>query len=181
MKRRALGRAVVALAAGGGLTAGSLALSAAPAVAATNYGPGAIYQVEISANTSPTTFASGNGNFWAWAALYPSATSTTHGTIDYQESDCIHLDALGIHVQAAAHDTGDGTWYITGGMLHLTTVKIIGGLETATITVPMPTRGSYGHTNGMNLKITKGTTPTGKTPLTVGTTFAYPSQNQIAH
>lgn len=180
MRRRALGRVVAALAAGGGLAAGALVLTA-PDAGAANYGSGALYQVEISANTSPTTFGATQGNFWIWAALHPSSpTITTHGTADYQETDCIHLDALGFPVQAAAHDTGEGSWHIATTTLYLTTVKIIGGLETATIAVPLPTKGTYGHTEGVTLTVTKGTTPTGHTPLPLTTPLTYPSENQIA-
>lgn len=190
MRIRALGRVAVALAAGGALTAGTLVLTAGDGAAATNYGPGAKYQVEISANTSPTTFtAARTGNFWVWAALYPATATPTSmtGTTDYQEIDCIHLNAVHVPAHAAAHVTGSGTWHVapnpamaTAPYLYLTTVTIIGGAETATIAVPMPTRGTYGHTHGMTLKVTAlNVTPTPNLPP-VGITITYPSQNQIA-
>lgn len=169
MGRRALGRVVTTLAAGGVLAVGGGVLGTTSAGATTNYGPGAEFQVEISANTNPLTFpATTDGNFWVWAALYPN------GTVDYQETDCIHLSAVGIPVDAAAHDTGDGHWSITTTTLYITTVKIVGGLETATVAVPLPARGEYGHTHGLTITVT------GAAPLPAGS-YSYPSQNEIAH
>lgn len=55
--------------------------SAATASASTDYGPGAVYQVEISANTPA-------GSFWVWAGLYDNNGVKT---VNYEETDCIHL------------------------------------------------------------------------------------------
>ncbi|HLG68304.1 MAG TPA: hypothetical protein VKV36_10615 [Acidimicrobiales bacterium] len=135
-----------------------------------NYGPGAMYQVEISANINPTSPASFQGNFWIWAALYPN------GTVDYQETDCIHLGG-GHATDAAAHDTSDGvTWYTSGGKLYLVGIDIIGNAETTTISVPLPTTGTYGHTQGMHLDVTSAVVPI----IPVGAQLDYPSQNEIA-
>lgn len=172
MMRTSIGRVAAALVAGGGLSAGAVALGATAAGAAGNYGPGAVYQVEISANTKGATAVL--GNFWVWAALYPAATgATTHGTSNYQETDCIHL-GHGHTADAASHSAGDGTWHVTGGRLYLTGVGIIGGLETATFSVPLPS-GGYGHASGMTLTVTSGTFP-----IPPGIPLTYPSQDQIA-
>ena len=48
--------------------------------ASAEYGPGAVYQVEISANALP------GPSFWFWAELDPGNTSG-----DYQMTDCIHV------------------------------------------------------------------------------------------
>lgn len=48
--------------------------------ASAEYGPGAVYQVEISANALP------GPSFWFWAELDPGGTSG-----DYQMTDCIHV------------------------------------------------------------------------------------------
>lgn len=175
MRRRTIGRAVTTLLAGGALTSGALLAGVGQAGASTFYGPGAVYQVEISANTSPVSKTAGNGNFWVWAALY---TTTGSMTSNYQEADCVHVPGI---ISGASHDAGDGSWMLTTSAheLVLTTVEILGGLETATLSIPTPAEGKYGHTAGMNLTLTK-TTATGHGPIPVGASITYPSQNQIA-
>ena len=88
--------------------------------ASAEYGPGAVYQVEISANALP------GPSFWFWAELDPGNASS-----DYQMTDCIHVGRGGPN--AAAHASGEvETWSVGGGWLTMTGVKIIGGEETAT-------------------------------------------------
>jgi hypothetical protein len=71
MKR--LRRVLAVLVASGALAAGVLAAIAGPASA--DYGPGALYQVEITSNESGPN----GGGIWLWIALYPSGGSTTSG------------------------------------------------------------------------------------------------------
>src|SRR6266568_4288889 len=54
--------------------------------AAADYGPGAQFQVTISANN--VGGVPGDG-VWAWIALYPG------GSGDYTAADCIHTGSLG--------------------------------------------------------------------------------------
>src|SRR5436190_14607685 len=123
MKR--LNRLLVALLATGALTAGLFA-----ATASAEYGPGAVYQVEISANAQP------GPSFWFWAELDPGNTSG-----DYQMADCIHVGQGGPN--AAAHASGEvESWSVGGGWLTMTGVKIIGGLETTTISAALASPGA---------------------------------------
>jgi hypothetical protein len=170
--RLMIARAAGALALGASLSTGVLLTTTGPAGA--DYGQGATYQIEISANTPPTSPQAAQGNFWIWLALTPSSSGATSGISDYQEADCIHLGG-GHATDAAAHDAGSGAWYISNGTLYLTGVNIIGNAETATFAVPLPTSGSYGHTNGMTMTVTSGTAP-----IPNGIPLSYPSQNQIA-
>lgn len=135
-----LKRAAAALIAGGGLTAGVLMATAGTASA--DYGQGAVYQVEISVNPP------GEG-VWLWAELSPT-TSTTSGTGDYQETDCIHLSRFGIPLDGASHYAGTLTWYIdSNGNLIMENIGAIGGQDPLTITVPSS---SYGHSNTVTFK-----------------------------
>src|SRR5919201_3282895 len=93
--------------------AASAAVLAAPASA--DYGQGALYQVEISANESGPN----GGGIWLWIELTPSSGSTTNGTGDYSGSDCGH--GLG-----AASDRGDVTWTSSGGVLTINGVTLNG-------------------------------------------------------
>ena len=168
--RQMFARAAGALALGAGLSTGVLLATTGPAGA--DYGSSATYQVEISANTKGAQAT--QGNFWVWLALTPSSPGATSGTSDYQETDCLHLGG-GHATDAAAHDAGSGTWNISNGTLYLTGVNIVGNAETATFAVPLPTSGTYGHTNGMTMTVTSGTAP-----IPPGIPLSYPSQNQIA-
>jgi hypothetical protein len=114
------------------LAAGLLVAAAGPASA--DYGPGAVYQVEISAND--VGGVPGDG-VWLWIALYPDQTG------DYAGSDCIHTGSLLGHpgLNGAGHERGDVTWTDSGGMLTITGVSLVGGMFPVTITVP----DSYGH------------------------------------
>ncbi len=127
------------------------------ASARAEYGPGAVYQVEISANSVP------GPSFWFWAELDPGGTSG-----DYQMTDCIHVGRGGPN--AAAHASGEvESWYVSGGMLTMTGVKIIGGAETATISVALPSSGMYGHSNEVTVTVTSAIVPI----FPIGTVFSF--------
>jgi hypothetical protein len=122
-----------------------------------DYGQGAQYQVEISAN--PPGFG-----FWYWAELDPSMTSG-----DYQETDCIHSGHGGPN--GGIHDSGSVTgWEIVGGVLTMHDVLVVGGIETVDVSVPVPS-GGYGHSNSVTI------TPVSGPPLIAGT---FPAQVQLA-
>lgn len=148
-----------------GLLVVAVALTAGTASA--DYGRGAVYQVEISAN-APT------GAFWIWAELDPSGTSG-----DYQETDCIHLGRGGPN--GAGHASGSVTgWSVGGGMLTMTGVNILGGAEQATVSVALPSSGAtYGHSNFVQVTVTSAIVPI----IPVGTTMTWSgnsAQVQIA-
>jgi hypothetical protein len=88
------------------LVAASVAVTATTASA--DYGPGAKYQVELSANIPGTQ----GGGIWLWLGLYPNssgtATPSSPGHGDYAGSDCGHGG------EGAASDKGDVTWYYAG-------------------------------------------------------------------
>jgi len=96
-----------------------LALTMA-ATAFADYGNTAVYQVEISANSS----GSNGGGAWLWIEL------SSNGTGTYAGSDCGHRNG------PAASDKGDVTWVSGGGWLTITGVVFngFGGLP-VTITV----------------------------------------------
>lgn len=120
---------------------GGVALAAAAPPAAADYGPGSVYQVEISANPH------GEG-VWFWAALSASSAGAMSGTGDYQEADCIHLGGGhfvgGQALDAAAHYGGELRWSISDGTLTMSGIGAIGGIDPLTISVPLPS-GGYGH------------------------------------
>lgn len=101
-------------------------VAAQPAVA--DYGPGAVYQVELSANvTGPQ-----GGGVWLWFAL------NEDGTGDYRGSDCGHGEG-------ASPDAGDVTWYRVGTSVVIQGTILVGlGDFPATVTVPA----AYGHYTG---------------------------------
>ena len=110
------------------LAIGALILSlVAAGPAAADYGPGAVYQVEISANLAGPA----GGGVWLWIEL------NANGGGDYRGSDCGHGEG-------AARDAGDVTWTVSNGMLVISGVTLtgLGGLP-VTITVPA----TYGHYN----------------------------------
>jgi hypothetical protein len=122
-------KAIATLATCAALAAGML-LSTAGVVAA-DYGPGAVYQVELTANVG----GHDGGGVWLWMALYPS------GDGDYRGADCGH--GFG-----AVRDSGDLTWQV-----NLTTHEVVisgvvlngfGFPYSTTITVPA----TYGHYSG---------------------------------
>ncbi len=111
-----------------------------------DYGPGAVYQIELSANAPGPTQThgvggAGGGGVWIWLAL------NADGTGDYAGSDCGHGEG-------AASDRGDVTWYYgdrdgtpnaSGDWVVVDGVVLngLGGFPT-TVTVPR----SYGHYRG---------------------------------
>jgi hypothetical protein len=110
------------------LAAALLAVAAPPALA--DYGTGAQYQVEISANN--VGGVPGDG-VWLWIAL------NKNGTGDYTGSDCIHTGSAGLN--AAGTEQGDVTWTDANGQLTITGVALVGGMFPVTVVVP----DSYGH------------------------------------
>jgi hypothetical protein len=129
---KGLRRNLVAIAATATLSVLALAGTAGPASA--DYGNGAQYQVEISANNVGGVPGSG---VWLWIAL------DRDGTGDYAGSDCIHTGSLLGHpgLNGASAIRGDVTWTDTGSALVISGVGLIGGLFPVTITVP----DTYGH------------------------------------
>lgn len=118
-------------------TGGGLLATAAPAWA--DYGPGATYQVEISANGNNLSAFGGKadgsgGGFWFWAALTP--TSSSAGTADYQESDCVHNFGL---PNGDSHNAGTANYTIAGDTI--TIGPLMTGLGPLDVTVPS----TYGH------------------------------------
>jgi hypothetical protein len=118
-----------------------------------------MYQVEISANAQP------GPSFWFWAELDPGNASG-----DYQMTDCIHVGRGGPN--AAAHASGEvESWSTGGGLLTMTGVKIVGGANTATISVALPASGTYGHSNYVKVTVTAANVP--GAPLPVGAVFTF--------
>jgi hypothetical protein len=155
-------RLLVSLAATGALSAALFA-----ATASADYGPGAVYQVEISANALP------GPSFWFWAELDPGNASG-----DYQMTDCIHVGRGGPN--AAAHSSGDvESWSTGGGMLTMTGIKIVGGANTATISVALPDSGAmYGHSNYVQVTVT-GAVPGAPLPVGAVFTFSGPREAEV--
>ncbi len=125
MKR--LRRMLVVFVATGALAAGLLAALAGAASA--DYGPGAVYQVEITANESGLT----GGGIWLWIELNAS------GTGDYAGSDCGHG-------HGAASDKGDVTWSSKNGTLTISGVMLNGfppPISPLLVTITVPS--TYGH------------------------------------
>jgi hypothetical protein len=123
---KSLRRRLAVFVATGVLAAGLLAALAGGASA--DYGPGAVYQVEITANDSGPT----GGGIWLWIALNRSSTG------DYRGSDCGH--GFG-----AARDSGDvTTWSSSGGWLTISGVVLHGfGPFPVPVTITVPS--TYGH------------------------------------
>lgn len=99
------------------------------ATASADYGPGTVYNIELSANAGGPQ----GGGVWIWIAL------NRDGTGDYAGSDCGHGGA------GAASDRGDVTWSAAGGSLTIDGVVLngLGGFPTV-ITVPA----GFGHYTG---------------------------------
>jgi hypothetical protein len=155
------------------LAVGAAVFFGTSGTARADYGAGAVYQVEISAN--PPGFG-----IWFWAELDPGNASG-----DYQEADCIHLGGGHIvnnqPVDAALHDSGSVTGWTrnSDGSLTMTGIKIIAGLETVGITVLPPTNGGmYGHSNGITLTYEGGAPAV--PGLGPGVDLTLPAQAQIA-
>jgi hypothetical protein len=126
IKRRIALAATSAMLVGGGTLA-----AAVPAWA--DYGPGAVYQIELSANVAGPQ----GGGVWLWIEL------NRDGAGDYRGSDCGH--GLG-----AVRDSGDVSWTLSpsGDQVIITSVALngLGGFP-ATVTVPAKT-GHYTGTVG---------------------------------
>lgn len=123
---RKFGSLLVGLTAVATLVGGLLVASSGTALA--DYGKGAQYQVELSANIGGPQ----GGGVWLWIQL------NADGTGDYTGSDCGH--GLG-----AFADAGDVNWSSNNGWITITGVVLKGldGYQT-TITVPS----AYGHDSG---------------------------------
>ena len=105
------------------------ACGATSATALADYGSGAQYQIELSANISGKS----GGGVWLWISL------NRDGTGDYSGADCGHGGA------GAASDKGDVTWTVSGGSVVIVGVVLngLGGFPTV-VTVPT----AYGHYTG---------------------------------
>jgi hypothetical protein len=127
MPRISIRSRLAATAAAATLIGGATLATASPASA--DYGKGAVYQVELSANASGPQ----GGGVWLWFGL------NRDGTGDYQGSDCGHGGV------GAAHNGGDVTWYVSGNQVVINGVVLngLGGFP-ATVTVPA----AYGHYTG---------------------------------
>ena len=134
-------RFLTSLAAVSAAAAAVVAVAAAPAAA--DYGRGALYQVEITANEGGPN----GGGIWLWIELTPTTGSSTSGTGDYAGSDCGHG-------HGAAPDRGDVTWSASNGTLTITGVVLngFGPLGPVPVTISVPS--GYGHyaypTNAFN-------------------------------
>jgi hypothetical protein len=127
MLRMSVRSRLAAAAAAATLVGGATLATAGPASA--DYGKGAVYQVELSANIS----GSQGGGVWLWIGL------NSNGTGDYNGADCGHGGA------GAAHDGGDVTWMVSGNHVVISGIVLngLGGFQ-ATVTVPA----AYGHYTG---------------------------------
>ena len=128
---KGLRRIVAVMVAAAGLATGVLAMGVGTASA--DYGPGAVYQIAISANASGPN----GGGIWLWIALYPTAGPAA-GTGDYAGSDCGH--GFG-----AAGDRGDVTWVKSGGTLTITGVNLNGFGPLSPLPVVITVPSAYGH------------------------------------
>jgi hypothetical protein len=151
-------RVVLALSGAGALAIGMGTAGAVPVSA--DYGDSAQFQVEISANTPAV-------GFWLWAELVPGQSS------DYEETDCLHLGG-GPATDTAAHDSGSLTsWSVSNGTVTMTGMKIIDGLETATVSAPI---GPNGTISSMTLTITSAVVPI----IPVGASLTLPAAGVVA-
>lgn len=111
--------------------AGGMVAAAAPASA--DYGPTAIYQIELSANISGRQ----GGGVWLWFEL------SSNNSVDYHGADCGHGG------QGAASDGGTTQWHYTTSGIEIDNVILngLGGFP-ATVTTPSATYGHYTGTVG---------------------------------
>jgi hypothetical protein len=110
-----------------GLLGAVVAITATTASA--DYGTGAVYQIELSANASGRD----GGGVWLWVTLNQDHTG------DYAGADCGHGGA------GAASDKGDVTWTSNDGTVTISGIVLVGlGNFAATMTVPA----AYGHQTG---------------------------------
>jgi hypothetical protein len=128
-------RRALALVAAGAIV-GTLVMSSG-GTALADYGSGAQYQIEISANCNGPgscipTIVKGFG-IWFWAEL------NADGTGDYQAADCGHIGPGNTPgATGAFQDSGDVTWSYTNGGATITIegAAIFGNTVPMTITVP---------------------------------------------
>jgi hypothetical protein len=121
-------------------------LLASGGVASADYGQGAMYQIELSAQIP------GAGGIWLWIALYPDdPNNPTSGEADFAGSDCAgglnghqHLGGEG-----AAADGGDTTWYLDGDNLVIDDVVLNGFNPPCSTTIVVPSM--YGHYTAMGI------------------------------
>jgi hypothetical protein len=126
--------------AGAGFLAAALTGTAAtPALA--DYGTGAQFQIEISANN--VGGVPGDG-VWLWIELNGNRTG------DYTGTDCIHTGPAGLN--GAAHEQGDVTWTDSGGTLTISGVALVGGRFPVTVVVS----DHYGHYVGPSDSFVQG-------------------------
>lgn len=112
------------------LALATTAMAVFAATASADYGRGAAYQIELSANVPGTQ----GGGVWLWITL------NTNGGGDYAGSDCGHGG------EGAASDKGDVTsWSDSRGMLTIDGI-VLNGLGGFPTTVTVPDR--YGHYTG---------------------------------
>jgi hypothetical protein len=119
--------------------AGGLLLGSA-GTAAADYGKGALYQIEISANcVGPGSCIPGvvkGYGVWLWAELDADHTG------DYEAADCGHAGPGGIaSLTGAFHDSGGVTWSYSGSAIIIEGAAIFGNTVPMTIMVPA----AYGH------------------------------------
>ena len=122
-------RSRLAAAAGVATLVGGVTLATAGPASA--YGPGQVYQVELSANIS----GANGGGVWLWLGL------SNDGTGDYHGADCGHRNG------PATSDGGDVTWKLINNNTEVQISGVVlnglGGFP-ATVTVPA----AYGHYTG---------------------------------
>jgi hypothetical protein len=115
-----------------------------------DYGPGAAYQIEISGNVNNLTDAGGKANgsgggVWFWAALTPTneAGDVVTGSVDYEETDCIHN--VPFAPNGASHNAGETTYTddTTTGVLTISNVGFSSGPGATTINIALSD--AYGH------------------------------------
>lgn len=124
-------RAAIAAVVSGGLVGAALLAGPATALAYGNAtGNGALYQIEISANSVGPAVAdhSTGGGGWFWIEL------DKDGTGDYTGSDCVHGDPVA--GSGAFPDSGEVSWSSDGDTLTIDGVALVGGLVPVTITLP---------------------------------------------
>jgi hypothetical protein len=127
-------------AAGAACLAAALAGTAAtPALA--DYGRGAQYQIEISANNAGGVPGDG---VWVWIEL------NGNGSGDYTGSGCIHTGSAGLN--GAGNERGNVTWTDCGGKLTINGVALVDGQFPVTVVVS----DRYGHYVGASDSFIQG-------------------------
>jgi hypothetical protein len=131
-----------------------LAAVAAPTSRA-DYGRGALYNIEFSANNVGVVQGTGKG-LWLWIQL------DSGGGGDFTGAGCKHNGSGG--ADGATPQAGGVTWTDTGTSLSIDLVLVVGGVpKPFTITVP----DSLGHYTGLTDSFLSPDPFGGKTELTV--------------